>query len=348
MPGVDEDGEPVSLTVGDNTLELAGADEDGLTITPGASDTSIAGMAPNSSLKVGEDGTYIVTGDDGDTETLNAEAGETIWSDKDGSIAIYDPANFDLTGDEALDDIADKIAGTDAAVFDSITPVDYTSDTTYNTSEPQVFNLTNNDTTGAAAEYDFSSETGEKKVTLFDGDQEVTFNDEGGNIAIVDTTATGDKTINLGDGGDNAVVGDTDANVTVNAGAGDDNIVALSDITVGTNDSGTTKVTPLNGAEITLDGYGEEEFDNGTGVQIFPKLSRITPLCLAMVLQVLAMKAQLYLMLMQKTKAQPMLTSMTEHKVTAATAIPAMYLPKLDSHTAAAAKSIWAMKLLEL
>ena len=255
-------------------------DENGVTITPSSESgvvADISGLSPDSTLQVEEPGTYNITNDDGETtqitipESLPADQ-RTIVTDKDGVVSAYDPNDFAVDGNTDLEAIVEQIAE-DPYGYDNY-PEDEADRDPLTEYEPDVedydhdlaFDLDN--TEDEAADYDFSENEGKKRVSLEGGDQNLTFNDEGDNIAVVADSATGVKDITLGDGGDNVVIGETDdAEITVHAGEGEDDIVAKDDVTVETNDKGKTKVTPLNDATITLDGYGDEEFENGTGVQ---------------------------------------------------------------------------------
>ena len=281
MPGGVSDSDTVTLTIDGHEYELAG-DEDGVTITQGEGDapTSITGLADNSTLQVGEDGDYVVTNEEGDTDTLKgAKADEEIIVDKDGGISVYDSDSFVADGTADADAIVEQIAKDPYGYtnYSSSLKADQKPETSYDSdaSLSTDTNVYNTDTAFALANtgtdtavYDFSDNTGKKRVSLEGGDQELKFNDDGDNVAVVADNASGTQRIELGNGGDNVVVGSgNNGEVTVEAGTGKDDIVSKSDITVETNDSGTTKVTPLNDATITLDGYGNEEYENGTGVQ---------------------------------------------------------------------------------
>ena len=210
--------------------------------------TSISGLSDNSTLTVSEPGSYVITNEDGsNTRSLDLEPDNVVYVDEDGSIIKYDEDNFNLDGNTALEDIA-------AQIVDDYVPVS-AGGGAYDTP------------TGAEKDYSDANDSVRVEVAE-DGDQNIKLNDEGNNIVIVDDSVEGAKDITLGNGGDNVVIGDdNDDQVTVTAGKGDDEIVSKSDAVVKTNDEGKTKVSPLNDATITLDGYDDKEFENGTGVQ---------------------------------------------------------------------------------
>ena len=274
MPGADS--VPSTLTVNDTPFILDG--DDGVVITG----NSVTGLDDNASLTVGAAGTYTFASDD-DTQTLTLDINDVVLVDKDGGISVYDPTDYNLDGDSTTDQIIRQLTNNPTGNIDR----DYTNDGAsaivsvpedgetvegteyYDPSETYngnlVFDLSDK-------EIDLSDGTGKKKVTLEEGDQTLTFNDDGGNIAIVGEEARGDKVINLGDGGDIAVIEDTPAEVTVAAGAGEDQIVSKSDnLVVTTANGGKTKVTPLGNDDsdttITFADYDDEDYEAGTGVQ---------------------------------------------------------------------------------
>ena len=276
MPG-STDTTPSELTVNDTPYILAG-DKNGVEIVG----DSITGLDKNASVTVGAAGTYTFS-NDSDTETLKLDINDVVLVDKDGNISVYDPTDYNLDGESTTDQIIRQLTNNPNGNIDR----DYTNDGSsaivsvpedgetvegteyYDPSETYngnlVFDLSDE-------EIDLSDGSGKKKVSLESGDQVLTFNDDGGNIAVVGEDVSGDKVINLGDGGDIAVLEDTPAEVTIAAGAGEDQIVSKSDnLVVTTANGGKTKVTPLGNedsdATITFADYDDEDYKAGTGVQ---------------------------------------------------------------------------------
>ncbi len=163
------------LTINDNTLALAGDDEAVVT------GSSITGLADNASLTVGAAGTYTFASDD-DTQTMKVDIGDVILVDKDGAISVYDPSDFNLNGESTTDQIIRQLTNNPSGPIDR----DYSNDSAtpleeYDSATADgnlVYDLDDGE------DADFSSDTGKKKVTLEGGEQTLTFNDEGGNIAV--------------------------------------------------------------------------------------------------------------------------------------------------------------------
>ncbi|MBO4780638.1 MAG: calcium-binding protein, partial [Selenomonadaceae bacterium] len=102
---------------------------------------------------------------------------------------------------------------------------------------------------------DFRKSTGKKSVTLAgSSDQDISFNSEGGNRAIVGEDANGTKNISLGGGGDVVLVSDSDAKVNIDASAGNDVIVS-KDSKVSVNLNGGKTDLFVTGGRMTLNGY---------------------------------------------------------------------------------------------
>ena len=112
---------------------------------------------------------------------------------------------------------------------------------------------------------EFSNTFGMKEVYLGGDAQNLTFNDAGGNVAIVDTGADGNKNITFGNGtGDLAIV-DSNSNVgsvTITDGTGNDTVVVRGAMQT-TFNMGEGKdvliVTDNAGGKITLAGYNSDE-----------------------------------------------------------------------------------------
>ena len=252
-----------TIYINNHTYQLSN-DSDGVIIIPNENSTAIKYLSAGATFIVDSAGTYVVTNDDDETITLTLNSAGTILADSDGVISAYDSTNFILDSDSDLNTIINAIA---------IQPSNYTNlkspltifdlDVNYNLN--LAFYL--NNTTAGAAAYDFSSTSLRKRVSLAGGNQNLTLNSAGDNIVVVTSTASGDKNIYLGSGGDNVIIENTNANVTVHAGTGADDIVTKSDITIATNNDGATKFSPLKNSTITLENYGVEEFYSGAGVQ---------------------------------------------------------------------------------
>ena len=117
--------------------------------------------------------------------------------------------------------------------------------------------LKNTSSDGEAQDADFSESTGKKNVSLSEGDQNVTFNDEGGNVAkIAGGKSSETKEVNLGNGGDVvAIASDTNSKVSITAGRGADTIVAAKDASVDVSKGGATKVQAVGKAIVTMNNY---------------------------------------------------------------------------------------------
>ncbi len=253
----------VVVYINEREYKLSG-DTDGAIIIPSDSLTSIKYLSADSTFWVDSAGTYKVTNDDDETVTLVLDGAGTIISDEDGVVYTYNSNYFSLDSTSDIDTILNTIAKQPSNYTNLKTPLTtFDADVNYN------LNLTFylNNKNSSPANYNFSSSTYRKRISLEGGDQNLTLNSAGDNIVVVTAAATGNKNISLGTAGDNVVIEETSAEVTISAGTGQDDIVSKSDIVVKTNDSGISKITPLNDATITLDSYGEEEYDNGTGVQ---------------------------------------------------------------------------------
>lgn len=258
MPG----GDKVTLKVNETEYKLYG-DSDGIMIIPAKNATAVKYLSANASLKVSEKGKYIVTNEEEEKFTITASAGDTITVDPDGIAGIYNDSDFSLNKNSSIEKIINTISKEPKNYVNLDSPITvYDEDINYNVNV--VFDLSN--TKENAANYNFSSNTTRKRISLGSGNQNLTLSGAGDNIVAV-KNAAGNKNIVLGKGGDNAVVEETAALVTIYAGAGNDNIVSKSDITVYTNDTGSAKITPLNNATVTLKSYGDEEYKNATGVQ---------------------------------------------------------------------------------
>ena len=102
---------------------------------------------------------------------------------------------------------------------------------------------------------DFSKSTGRKNVTLIGGEnQDVAFNKEGSNTAVVDENTGGEKNILLGGGGDLVFVEDTDAQVNITASKSNDIIVSKGENVSVDFKGGKTDLFAVGG-RMLLNGY---------------------------------------------------------------------------------------------
>ncbi len=99
---------------------------------------------------------------------------------------------------------------------------------------------------------------------MTEGDQAVQFNDEGGNVAVIDGDSTGEKNIQLGNDGDLVIVKDTTAQVNIAAGNGNSTIVTAGDNVQVDIGGGATKIVPNKG-NVTLNNYKPS---TGAGIQV--------------------------------------------------------------------------------
>lgn len=93
-------------------------------------------------------------------------------------------------------------------------------------------------------------------VSLEGGNQNVQFNDENGNVAVVDNNAAGFKTIIFGNGNDLGIFCSPNANISVTVGSGRDSIISddNASVRVDMTDSDEAKIIPYSG-RIILDNY---------------------------------------------------------------------------------------------
>lgn len=123
--------------------------------------------------------------------------------------------------------------------------------------------LSNSDT-ATAQTADFSNSTGKKKVTLVEGVQDLKFNDEGGNVAVIESNSAGEKNIVLGNGGDLVIVEDTTTPINITAGSGEDTIITAGNNVTVDMTGGNTKIIASAG-NVELTNY---DAATGAGIQI--------------------------------------------------------------------------------
>lgn len=240
-------------------------DADGITVN-GAN--KVVGLDADARMLVDDAGTYTVNG-----SVINALAGDTIIGADNGAY-LYDADNILVRKSTPLAAI-ESIAGIPShTIHDNVgsasAPLtkeeldEYFADDTTDLDRPLKIYTTYPDAQvdDDPQEIDLSDTKFTKHVHLFDGPQAVAFNDEGGNLAHVEGTASGEKAIVLGDGGDVVVVDEGDAlgnEVAILGGAGADTVFVRNNVTTtfDMSEGGADKVVTFAGANarIKLDNY---------------------------------------------------------------------------------------------
>ncbi len=274
MPGSSDTDTTTTLTVNGKEYEISG-DTDTVVITPGTTVDSISGLNAGASLTFKNTaGTYNVNG-----TPITAGVGSKVIGDEEGTAHIYDPSDVDITENDSTADVVNKLTGSNEVTDEERYVESLDSDAAEAlASEIASGNLSNangnikmtlaNPDTSTAQTTDFSNTTGIKKVTMEgEGEQNITFNNQGGNIAIVDDAATGAKNVKLGNGGDIAVIGNTSAPVNVTAGKGADSIVTQGrHTTVDLSAGGPTRLMANGlGANMEVSSY---DHTTGAGIQL--------------------------------------------------------------------------------
>ena len=270
---MDGNSDTAAITVNGKTFEVTG-DTDTVAFTAGSPD-SISGLAPGASLRaVNTAGNYNVNGSD-----VYASVGAVIIGDEEGTAHVYDPSDVNISADDTPEQVIEKVTGGASTEDKYVEAMD--SDTAQAALTQGGSALDGNlemtlgggtgTTSGDSVETaDFSNSKGIKKVTMNgDGNQDVKFNDEGGNIAVLGNDAEGEKNISLGNGGDLAVVGKTGATTPVNitAGRGRDSVVSQGrNVKVNVGAGGPTRLMANGyGASMEVEGY---DANNGAGIQL--------------------------------------------------------------------------------
>ena len=221
MPGVANGS--TSLTVNGKTFELLN-DGNGVVIQG----DEINGLATNASLKATA-GTYTING-----TVLNVANDEVIYGTAEGTAEIYSAENTKPVDDSTTKDIEKLVeaVGIDTVGYTEVAESlqsAINNGTAENLDGNMSFTLDNND--NSTQSLDLSETTGAKNISLKDGDQEITFNDQDGNIVQIGSDASGDKNINLGNGEATAIIAKgTKANATVNFGTGKGKLVSGADV----------------------------------------------------------------------------------------------------------------------
>ena len=244
------------LNINERNYILSG-DSDGIEITG----NRIDGLDRNASLEVGAAGTYIVN----DTE-LTAKIGDTIIGTAENSAYVFDKNNLPLDTSQMSDDeIASQtgVANSYSKVETDTMMTDALLTNGGSALNGSMALALNNGDRIIEQTADFSNYTGKKRITLEGGDQSLKFNNEGGNVAVIESDSTGAKNITLGGGGDLVIVKDTDIPVNITAVSKKDTIVTSGgDVLI--NMVGGAKIVPNKG-NLTLNNY---DVSTGAGIQI--------------------------------------------------------------------------------
>ena len=244
------------LTINERSYSL-GNDSDGVAITGNIID----GLNSGASLTVGAAGSYLVN-----NTPLNAKIGDVFIGTSEGAAYIYDPNNVPLDTTSMSDDEIAVQAGVSTNYNVSETDTEKAAallESGENLNGSMELALSNSDTTNSQTA-DFSSSTGKKKVTLEDGTQEIKFNDEGGNVAVIESDSEGEKNIDLGNGGDLVIVKETETPVNITAGNGKDTIVTAGNNVKVDMTGGATKIVP-NSGNVEVTNY---DASTGAGIQV--------------------------------------------------------------------------------
>ena len=263
-------------------VELVTNDQDE-TITVSGTKYAVTGDKENVSITgagvvtgLDEDALLVVTGSgdvtvNGVTFTAEQVADGTIVGSADGTSAyIYDATNPLITKGTPVDTIEEIVplpSYQDAVVYGSEEAplTKEQTDSISDLNQKMEIYATNTDTEAQDLNFASPATEGTKKVHLYEGTQNVEFNDEYGNLAIVEDTAQGVKNITLGDGGDAVIVDGTadhaDSKVNIIGGAGADSVFARGDVpvTFDMSEGGADKLVTFaaSNARVTLDGYDE-------------------------------------------------------------------------------------------
>ena len=253
-----EDSDTVEVAVNSTGYTLTG-DTTGLEIK----DDVISGLDSGAKLQISAAGVYNVNG-----ATLITKVGDTIVGTAEGSAYIYDPNNLPLDVTNMSDDSISAQVGisnsyTSVQTDTNVAGLAVANDGASTMNGTMALAL---DNTGAniAQTADFSNTTGRKRVTLEGGDQGVKFNDEGGNVAVIDEDATGEKNITLGNGGDLAIIKETSTPVNITTGAGKDTVVTAGSDVFMNMGIGAARII-ANAGNVTLNNYNAA---TGAGIHL--------------------------------------------------------------------------------
>ena len=243
-----------TLTVNDRGYLLEG-DDNGVSMT--GDGQVVVGLDKDASLTVAKGGAYSIN-----NQNFKAKDGDTFIAGRDG-VYIADPNNKAITEKTKIEDIIENLLGKPEKGTVSLSGDKAASViASGNLDSPMALTLDS-----GVNKADFSDSSHSKRVTLLSGNHDVKFNDEGGNAAYVDKTATGRKKIELGDGDDVAVNDSPYARVSIKAGKGADTIVNRNGAksTVDVKNNGDTTIVPTSG-RVTLQNYDN---DNNAKIRTF-------------------------------------------------------------------------------
>lgn len=283
------DGEGTFLTINGDEYQLLG-DEDGVTLN-GAHE--VIGLDENASLIVANGGDYTVNHTSEDLDDLPAPS--TICGGADYEDAyLYDPDNLYVRKPTTFAEIESYVGlpNYDDAQFGGVRDgvdlepltkeqsdalFDDTVEAGEDLDQPARIWLDNKDVK-ETQEFDVSGYKYSKKITLYEGEQAVTVNDDFGNEVIVDDEATGVKNIVFGDGGNVAVIdGEAalDNAVNIRGGAGDDSIFVRDNVQINfdMSEGGADLVITWGGADarVKLEGY---DAATGAGIKVDERKAR--------------------------------------------------------------------------
>ena len=221
----------------------------------------ILGLSGGASIKVGAAGKYLVN-----ATPLEAKIGDVIIGTPEFAAYIYDPDKALLNVSTMDDDEIVSQAGIKSSyvVTETNTMLGNVMVEDGGTSlEGSMAIAIDNNGAITAQTADLRNYTGNKRITLAGGEQNLLFNNEGGNVAIVAEDSEGERNVTLGGGNDLAVVRATDSPVNITAGAGKDTVLtAGNDVWVNLS-GGATKISP-NSGNVTINGYNAT---TGSGIQ---------------------------------------------------------------------------------
>ena len=270
MPGTTADNSDTAITVNDKPYMLEG-DTDGVAIRAGSPVASVSGLDGGARLTVGAAGSYNING-----TPLDAKNQDVIIGDAEGAAHIYADEDIDFNENTTTDEIINKIVNSGGTVEESTDKyVEHVTDTSAAAAlieeggsalDGNLDMVIGDTDTKDAQTADFSQNKGIKKVTMSGNNaQDVKFNDEGGNIAVIGSGVEGEKNVALGNGGDLAIVEKTDTPVNITAGRGKDTIVSQGRNTrVNISAGGPTRLMATAG-NLDVTGYDHK---TGAGVQL--------------------------------------------------------------------------------
>lgn len=253
------------------------ADEASLEVEPGDYNVNGTDLSPEEGDVIkgryNETDAYIINDENADVSELIRPETPIDSGENDGfniedltGLPAYDGDSYfeggDQLGDEeytlpkVVTDWLQETAGTSTAWVDFDVPLEL---------------YVSNGASKATQDIDMSEYDYTKKVHLYEGPQSVEFNDEGGNMAIVEAGSNGSKDITLGDGGDVVVIdeaGDPLGKNSVNITGGDGND------SIFVRDSAATTIDPGDGQDVILT-FGRsnaritvENYDTDTAIRV--------------------------------------------------------------------------------